>query len=133
MDTKDTNGWKKRPLASAFADGFQGIARAASERIMQILWTCVVLAVIIGIVRGLHPLGWVFLVAYTGMLISREHDNNVHERQERRFNRLMGELRLQNGEWNADSRYILHQATASVLTLGISGLIAGILVLYFNP
>lgn len=133
MDTKDGNGWKKRPLWKAFADGFQGIGEASGQRIMGILWACVVIAVIIGFLRGLRPLGWIFLVAYTGMLVSREHDNNVHERQERRWNRVAVQLGLQNGEWNEHSRYILHQATASVLTLGIAALIAGILVLIYNP
>ena len=135
MDTinRNGNGWKKRPLWTAFADGFQGIAQASHERIMRILWACVALAVVIGAVRGLHTLGWIFLVAYTGMLLSREHDNSVHERQEARWNRAMVQLDLQREDYNADTRYILHQATASVLILGISGLIAGILVLIYNP
>lgn len=131
--TKTGNGWKKRPLWKAFADGFQGIGEAAGERIFRILWVCVGIAVIIGIARGLGPLGWIFLAAYTGMLISREHDNNVHERQEQWRNRVMAHLGLQGDEWNTDTRYILHQATASVLTLGLSGLIAGVLVLIYNP
>lgn len=133
MDTEHTNGWKKRPIWRAFADGFQGIAEASGERIMRIIWMCVGLSVVIGILRGLHPLGWIFLAAYSGMLISREHDNSVHERQEQWRNRVMVHLGLQGEPWNADTRYILHQATASVLTLGLSGLIAGTLILIYNP
>lgn len=134
MDTAPTgNGWKKRPLVRAFVDGFQGIGEASHERIMRILWVCVALSVVIGVIRGLHLLGWIFFIAYTGMLISREHDNNVHERQEKWRNQLMVQLEIQGRVWNEDTRYILHQATASVLTLGLSGLIAGILVLIYNP
>lgn len=134
MDTACTgNGWKKRPLWQAFADGFQGIGEASGERIMRIIWVCVALSAVIGLMRGLHLLGWIFLIAYAGILMALEHINNVIERQEKRINELLVLLKLQDGEWNIHSRYILHQATASVLTLGLSGLIAGVLVLIYNP
>ena len=130
---KQGNGWKRRPLGQAFVDGFQGIGEASRERIMRIIYACIAISAVIGVVRGLKELGWIFLVAYSGMLISREHDNNVHERQEQWRNRFMAEIKSQQEEWNEDTRYILHQATASVLTLGVFGLIAAILVLVFNP
>lgn len=133
MDTGNGNGWKERSLVRAFLDGFQGIGEASSERIMRIIWVCIALSAAIGVMRGLHLLGWIFFIAYAGILIALEHINNVIERQEKRMNALLIHLNLQNGEWNVHSRYILHQMTAAVLVWGITGLAAGILVLIYNP
>lgn len=137
MDTEYRNGWKKRPLWQAFADGFQGIGEASRERIMRVTWGCLIAMALaltlVGIIRGFKPLGWILLIASAGVLISREHDNSARERQEHRLNKMAVQLGLQNGEWNEHTRYILHQSTASVLVLGLSGLIAGTLVLIYNP
>lgn len=127
------NGWKRRPLWRAFADGFEGIDEAKGERIMLIIWACVGISAAIGVALPLKELGWIFLTAYAGMLIALEHINNVIERQERWRNRVMTHLGLQPEERNDDTRYILHQATAAVLVLGITGLVAGALVLRYNP
>ena len=133
MSDKTGNGWKRRSLWRAFADGFEGIGEAKGERIMRIIWVCVGISAAIGVARPLKELGWIFLTAYTGMLIALEHINNVIGRQENWRNRVMVHLRLQDGEWNEDTRYILHQATAAVLVLGITGLVAGTMVLVYNP
>ncbi|OGL64620.1 hypothetical protein A3B21_02725 [Candidatus Uhrbacteria bacterium RIFCSPLOWO2_01_FULL_47_24] len=123
----------------ALCDGFNGLSEGMRGKTMQIMYGLIALSATAAFIFEIHIVSWILLIAFSGVFLSLEHRNNVTETQEDRFNRLVTDLKRAGLElpeweaWNEETRYIKHQASASVLAFGICGLIAGILVLIYNP